>query len=78
MSLWKKCHALMLEAFRDPVEPANKKALKKVLGKSGVPIELDEEFLSWQGFLLGMGRMSLSAFVFFLPFSFEMVMKQLY
>jgi hypothetical protein len=62
MSLWMKCHALMLEAFKDPVDPANKKALKKVLGKGGVPEELDDEFLSWQGFLLGMGRMSLSAF----------------
>jgi hypothetical protein len=57
--MWKHCHQLILQAFKDPPSNTHKNALKRVLRKP-IPEELDQEFLSWDAFLLGMGKMSLN------------------
>ena len=57
---WKKAHALFIEAFREPKNPADQKKLARILKKPVNPIIEKQLFDYERGFLRGLGRMSLS------------------
>jgi hypothetical protein len=65
--LWRRCHQQILDAFSTPSNPAHAKKLAKLYGngKRPLPEDLHEEILGWDGFLLGLGKMSLSRFYAF-------------
>lgn len=61
--LWERFHALFIESFVSPKTPAHVKALAKLKGKQGgpqLPPEVAKELFEYDGFLLGLGKMSLS------------------
>jgi len=55
----KKAHLLYVEAFKEPKTAPEKKKLAKIL-KAPVKPEIDKEFFEYEGFLRGLGRMSLN------------------
>lgn len=57
---WKKAHALFVEAFREPKNPADQKKLARILKKPLNPIIEKQLFDYERGFLRGLGRMSLN------------------
>lgn len=59
-ALWKKAHQLLVHAFHAPPADADKKKLAKILRRPA-PDEVAAELFSYDGFLRGLGRMSLSA-----------------
>ena len=58
---WKAAHRLFVQAFRDPPDPRERRMLLKILS-TPVPEDVCRElFVDYDAFLLGLGRMSLSA-----------------
>jgi hypothetical protein len=57
---WKKAHALFIEAFREPKNPADQKKLARILKKPVNPLLEKQLFDYERGFLRGLGKMSLS------------------
>lgn len=66
---WKKAHALFVEAFREPKNPADQKKLARILKKPLNPIIEKQLFDYERGFLRGLGRMSLSTCFSLLEFT---------
>lgn len=56
---WKKAFQLYSQAFREPVQEAEKKKLARIL-KKPIPQEVIDELFDYEAFLRGLGRMSLS------------------
>ncbi|RXW15364.1 hypothetical protein EST38_g10490 [Candolleomyces aberdarensis] len=57
---WKKAHQLIVQAFKEPKNPADQKKLAKLL-KKPLPLEVDQEFFEYDpGFLKNLGKMSLN------------------
>lgn len=56
---WQKAFKLYVEAFKEPKSPQAKKKLDQIL-KNPLPAHIDAELFSYEGFLRGLGRMSLS------------------
>jgi len=60
MELGKKSHMLLTQAFQSPPQPAQQKKLRKILGAKPLPQDVVDDLLSWEGFQLGLGKMSLN------------------
>jgi hypothetical protein len=60
---WKKAYALFIEAFKEPKHAADKRKLAKILKRPVNPQLAGALFDYEQGFLRGLGRMSLSTFL---------------
>ncbi|KAF8900453.1 SET domain-containing protein [Gymnopilus junonius] len=56
---WQKAFKLYIEAFKEPKSPQAKKKLDQIL-KNPLPAHIDAELFSYEGFLRGLGRMSLN------------------
>ncbi|KAG6888562.1 hypothetical protein C0992_008191 [Termitomyces sp. T32_za158] len=56
---WKKAHAVFLQAFRLPQNPADQKSLAKILKKPINPV-IEKALFDYDGFLRGLGKMSLN------------------
>jgi len=57
---WKKAYTLFLQAFKEPKTPQESKKLAKLL-KKPLPEDIEHALLDYEdGFLRGLGRMSLS------------------
>ncbi|KAG6819917.1 hypothetical protein H0H93_007388 [Arthromyces matolae] len=56
---WKKAHATYLQAFRSPKNPAEVKCLAKIL-KRPVSPSVEKALFDYEGFLRGLGKMSLN------------------
>ena len=56
---WKKAFDLYMHAFRAPATERDKKRLARILKKPIKP-EIADAFFTYDAFLLGLGRMSLS------------------
>jgi hypothetical protein len=59
---WKKCYQLYFQAFREPKSTADRKKLARILKKPLDP-DIETYFFSYDAFLRGLGRMSLSMFL---------------
>lgn len=59
-TMWKRTHELFVEAFYTPKTPSQAKLLSKLKGKGELPPDVDRLFSEYDGFLLGLGKMSLS------------------
>jgi hypothetical protein len=58
---WKKAHQLVVQAFKEPKNPADQKKLTGLLKKS-LPAEIERDLFDYEpGFLRNLGKMSLSA-----------------
>ena len=57
--MWKKAHELYLSTFRDAPTPDGKKKLARLI-KKPLPKDIAEELFGYEGFLRGLGRVSLS------------------
>lgn len=57
---------MYMQAFRQPKELENQKKLAKILKKPLDP-EVEKEFFTYEAFLRGLGRMSLSKYSPFHP-----------
>ncbi|KDQ08958.1 hypothetical protein BOTBODRAFT_47915 [Botryobasidium botryosum FD-172 SS1] len=60
MELSKKSHALLVQAFQSPPQLAQQKKLRRILGAKPLPQDVVNDLLSWDGFHLGLGKMSLN------------------
>jgi hypothetical protein len=60
---WNKCYQLYFEAFREPKSVADQKKLARIMKKPLDP-EIEKYLFEYDGFLRGLGRMSLSMFFF--------------
>ncbi|KAG1761207.1 hypothetical protein EDD22DRAFT_897873 [Suillus occidentalis] len=56
---WRRAFELYLQAFKEPRTPAEQKKLVRIL-KKPIPEELQKFTFEYQGFLRGLGRMSLN------------------
>ena len=59
--MWQAAHRAFVQAFVLPPDPAGQKKLAKVL-KRPPPKDVADALFTYDGFLHGLGRMSLSAF----------------
>lgn len=59
-ALWKKTHKLYLEAFDAPTDPVLAKKLAKLKKNKKLPPEIHKELFGYDGFLVGLGQMSLN------------------
>ncbi|KAG8933651.1 SET domain-containing protein 5 [Tulasnella sp. 418] len=59
-SLWKQAHSLFLQAFDKPDDPVHSKKLSKLKKGNWIPAEMYDELLGYEGFLRGLGKMSLN------------------
>lgn len=63
---WKVAYELYIQAFKEPKTPQDEKKLKKII-KKPLPSHIDHLLFSYeQGFLKGLGKMSLSTSSYFL------------
>ena len=63
--VWEKGHQLYRQAFKEPKTQLEKKRLGKLIKKT-LPPDVDHALFDYeQGFLMMLGKMNLSAFVFF-------------
>lgn len=56
---WKRAYQLYVQAFREPTTEAEKKKLSRLL-KKPLPKEVADDIFTYDAFLWGLGRMSLS------------------
>ncbi|PPQ95821.1 hypothetical protein CVT26_015930 [Gymnopilus dilepis] len=56
---WQKAYKLYIEAFKEPKSAQAKKKLDQIL-KNPLPPDVEAELFSYEGFLRGLGRMSLN------------------
>lgn len=56
---WQKAYQLYTQAFQDPPTDSDKKRLRRLL-KRTLPQEVIDDVFSYEGFLRGLGRMSLN------------------
>ncbi|KAF9562868.1 SET domain-containing protein [Agrocybe pediades] len=56
---WKKAYTLYVQAFKEPKSPLEQKKLEK-LSKKPLPADVERELFEYEGFLRGLGRMSLN------------------
>ncbi|KAK7045435.1 hypothetical protein VNI00_007688 [Paramarasmius palmivorus] len=56
---WKKAYDLYIQAFQKPTSPIEQKKLAKIF-KKPLRADIEAELFSYQGFLRGLGRMSLN------------------
>ncbi|KDR78320.1 hypothetical protein GALMADRAFT_138424 [Galerina marginata CBS 339.88] len=56
---WKKAYTLYVQAFKEPKAAQDQKKLARIL-KKPLPAEVDNELFGYEGFLRGLGRMSLN------------------
>jgi hypothetical protein len=79
-ALWKQTHELFVQALLNPTDTKQSKALLKLKGKDSnklLPPEVETELFSYDGFLTGLGRISLSQFHFALGGHVAAVLKTL-
>ena len=61
-ALWKRTHTLFVQALHKPIDPAWAKKLQKLKGKgANLPPQVEEGLFGYDQFLVGLGKMSLSA-----------------
>lgn len=57
---WRKAYQLYVQAFREPTAAGDKKKLSRLL-KKPLPKEVADDIFTYDAFLWGLGRMSLSS-----------------
>jgi hypothetical protein len=61
-ALWKRTHTLFVQALYKPADPVYAKKLQKLKGKSiALAPGVEDELFGYDQFLVGLGKMSLSA-----------------
>lgn len=62
-ALWKRAHTLFVQALKEPPNPTQAKLLTRLKGKNTLSPAVEDTLFSWEGFLLGLGKMSLSTWI---------------